>query len=82
MCLALVASDPERFERAAVVWHQRWCAQSPGIGFAESRAVLDALESLASVDPGAAAEALRSACADTEGVDEVIDGWLAKRAAA
>jgi hypothetical protein len=81
MCLALVTSDPERFERAAVVWHRRWCAQRPDIGFAESRAVLDALESLTYVDPDAAAQALRSACADTEGVEEVIDGWLAKRAA-
>jgi hypothetical protein len=80
MCLVLARSDPERFERAAVVWHRRWCAQSPGIGFAESRAVLDALEALACVDPVAAARALRSACADTEGVDEVIDAWLAKRA--
>jgi hypothetical protein len=71
MCLALVTSDPERFERAAVVWHRRWCAQSRGSGFAESRAVLDALESLAYGDPDAAAQALRSACADTEGVDEV-----------
>jgi hypothetical protein len=80
MCLALVGSDPERFERAAAVWHSRWCAQTPGVGFAESRAVLEALESLAGLDPALAAEALRSACGDTEGVDEVIDRWLAKRA--
>jgi hypothetical protein len=79
MCLALLASDPERFERAAVAWHARWCAQTTGVGFAHSRAVLDALESLACVDPAAAARALRSACRDTEGLDEVIDGWLAKR---
>jgi hypothetical protein len=78
MCLGLLGSDPERFERAAVVWHSRWCAASPGIGFAESRAVLDALESMAD-DPGVAAPALRSACGETEGVDDVIEGWLAKR---
>jgi hypothetical protein len=78
MCLALLRSDPERFERAAAVWHSRWCAQTPGVGFAESRAVLDALESLAAVDPATAARALRSACHGTEGVDEVIDAWLAK----
>jgi hypothetical protein len=79
MCLALLRSDPERFEHAAAVWHSRWSALTPGVGFAESRAVLDALESLASVDPVAAARALRSACRDTEGIDEAIDAWLAKR---
>ena len=79
MCLALVGSDPERFERAAVVWHSRWCMQTPGVGFAESRAVLDALESMASVDSAVAAQALRAACGATEGIDEAIDGWLARR---
>lgn len=78
MCLALLRSDPERFEHTAAVWHSRWCAQTPGVGFAESRALLDALESLACADPETAARALRSACRDTEGVDEVIDDWLAK----
>ena len=79
MCLALLRSHPERFEHAAAVWHSRWCAQTPGVGFAESRAVLDALESLASVEPAEAARALRSACGDTDGIDDAIDGWLAKR---
>ena len=79
VCLALAVSDPERFEHVAVVWHSRWCAQTPEVGFAESRAVLDALESLAEVDPAAAARALGSACGEGEGLLEVIDGWLAKR---
>jgi hypothetical protein len=80
VCLALLGRDHERFERAAVVWHSRWCAQSPGVGFAESRAALDALESLAGFEPdrGAAVQALRAACSETEGVEEILDGWLAK----
>jgi hypothetical protein len=79
MLLALLVSDPKRFERAAVVWHSRWCTRTAEVGFAESRAVLDALESLACVDSASAARALRSACGDGEGLDEVIDEWLAKR---
>jgi hypothetical protein len=76
VCLGLLATDPERFERAAVVWHRRWCAEQPGIGFAESRAALSALEALPGSDPAAAAAALRSACPRTEGVEEVLNAWL------
>jgi hypothetical protein len=80
MCLGLLGRDHERFEHAAVGWHSRWCAESPGTGFAESRAALDALESLAWGDRSAAVQRLRSACGETEGVEEILDGWLAKRA--
>jgi hypothetical protein len=79
VCLGLLATDPERFERAAVVWHRRWCAEQPGIGFAESRAVLSALEELSCSDPEAAAADLLAACPETEGVKEVLDGWLERR---
>jgi hypothetical protein len=75
VCLGLLATDPERFERAAVVWHRRWCAWHPGIGFAESRAVLAALEELSS-DPETAAGELLAACRETEGVEEVLGRWL------
>ena len=76
VCLSLLARDPERFERAAVVWHRRWCAEQAGIGFDESRAVLSALEALSCSDPEAAAADLLAACPETEGVKEVLDGWL------
>jgi hypothetical protein len=79
VCVGLLATDPERFERAAVVWHRRWCAQQPGIGFAESRAALSALEALSCSDPEAAAADLLAACPETEGVQEVLDGWLERR---
>jgi hypothetical protein len=79
VCLGLLATDPDCFERAAVVWHRRWCAQRPGIGFAESRAALSALEALPRSDPEAAAAALRTACPQTEGVEEALDAWLERR---
>jgi hypothetical protein len=76
VCLGLLATDPERFEQAAVVWHRRWCAEQPGIGFAGSRAALSALEALPGSDPEAAAAELRAACPRTEGIQEVLDAWL------
>jgi hypothetical protein len=79
VCLGLLATDPECFERAAVVWHRRWCAEQPGLGFAESRAVLSALEALSCSDPEAAAADLLEACPENEGVKEVLDGWLERR---
>ena len=79
VCLGLLRSDPDRFEPAAVAWHRRWCAERPGIGFAESRATLAALEALVGADPDAAAAALRSACDGVNGVSEVLDTWLAIR---
>ena len=79
VCLGLVTTDPERFERAAVVWHRRWCAEQPEIGFAESRAVLSSLEALSYSNPEAAAAELLAACPETEGVREVLDGWLERR---
>ena len=81
VCLSLLRTDPERFERAAVVWHRRWCAERPEIGFAESRAVLSALEALPASAPEAAAVRLRAACPQTEGVTEVLDAWLERRSA-
>lgn len=81
VCLGLLASDPARFEAAAVAWHARWCAEHPGFGFAESRAALSALEALTGSDPGAAGRTLRAACAPDRiaGVEEVLDAWLASR---
>jgi hypothetical protein len=79
VCLGLLATDPERFERAAVVWHRRWCAERPGIGFAESRAALSALEALPGSAPEAAAVRLRAACPQTEGVEEVLNVWLERQ---
>jgi hypothetical protein len=64
VCLSLLASDPARFEPAAVAWHRCWCAALPGIGFAESRAALSALEGLRGPDLAGAA---RRPCARRAG---------------
>lgn len=82
VCLALLASEPDRFEPAAVAWHRRWCAELSGIGFAESRAALAALEGLIGPHPTAAGRALRAVCL-RHGLDEVVtvlDAWLQRRA--
>jgi hypothetical protein len=79
VCLGLLTRDPELFEPAAVVWHRRWCEELAGLGFAESRATLSALEGLAGPDPVAAAAALRSACDGADGIDDVLDSWLERR---
>jgi hypothetical protein len=41
--------------------------------------VLSALEALSCIDPEAAAADLLAACPETEGVKEVLDGWLERR---
>ena len=81
VCLGLLKSDPDRFEPAAVAWHARWCSSHPGISFAESRAVLSALEALTRPEPAAAARELNTACGQC-GLDELVpvfDAWLADR---
>lgn len=83
ICLSLLEHDPERFEAAAVAWHRRWCAELPGIGFAESQSALSALSALKGNDPAVAGESLRAACRD-HALDKsalVLDAWLVKRGA-
>jgi hypothetical protein len=84
VCLGLLASDPERFEPAAVAWYTRWCAFQPGLRFSEARRVLAALDALAGANAPAAARALGASCRQ-HGLDEVaavLDTWLELRAAA
>jgi hypothetical protein len=81
VCLGLLKRDPERFEPVAVAWHARWSAARPGVTFAESRAVLSALEALTGPKPAAAARELSAACRQC-GLDELVsvfDTWLARR---
>jgi hypothetical protein len=80
VCLGLLERDTARYEAAAVAWHARWCEELPGVGFAESRAALAALEALTGPDPVAASRSLYAAC-EHDGVEElahVIDAWLAR----
>jgi hypothetical protein len=81
ICLGLLEHDPERFEAAAVAWHRRWCAELPGIGFAESQSALSALAALTESDPAAAGKSLRTICRD-HALDKsasVLDAWLKQR---
>lgn len=80
VCLGLLASE-NRFDAAVVAWHGRWCAELPGIGFAESRAALSALEALTGADPAAAGRALRATCLryGLAEVAAVLDAWLNPR---
>jgi hypothetical protein len=82
VCLGLLASDPSRFEPVAVAWHGRWCGEMAGMGFAEARAVLSALEALNGSDPVAAGRALRAACrrAGCDDLASTVDGWHERRA--
>jgi hypothetical protein len=78
VCLGLLERDSARYEAAAVAWHARWCEELPGVGFAESRGALAALEALAGPDPVAASRNLCAAC-EHDGLEElaqVIDAWL------
>jgi hypothetical protein len=81
VCLGLLAADPSRFEPAAVAWHGRWCGEMAGMGFAEARAVLSALEALSGSDPVAAGGALRAACgrARRDELAATVDAWLERR---
>ena len=77
VCLALVAKDRERFEHSAVAWHARWCTALPSIGFAESSAVLSALEALMGPNPGEAARLIREISRDhgLHEVANVVEAW-------
>lgn len=57
---APLESEPDAFEAAAVAWHERWCAELPGIRFADAHAVLSALEALSGPDPIPACRALHT----------------------
>jgi hypothetical protein len=82
VCLAFLRHDPRRFEAAAVAWHARWCGAVGPVGFADSAAVLRALEGLAGPDPASAALELARRCR-AHGLDEVadvLDAWREDRA--
>jgi hypothetical protein len=58
LILLLLESEPSRFERAALRWHSRYCAEVRDVGFEEAQAVLACLAGLAGRQPKAAAEGL------------------------
>jgi hypothetical protein len=82
VCLAFLSHDPRRFEAAAVAWHARWCRAAGPVAFADSAAVLQALEDLAGPDPAGAALELAQRCRTHgfDGVAAVVDAWREDRA--
>ena len=54
----LLVDDPGRFQRAALHWHARYCAEVPDVGFEEAHAVLACLSGLAGRRPKPVAAAL------------------------
>lgn len=52
--------DPPRFERVALRWHARYCAEIAGVTFADASAVLSLLEQLGGNRGAAAANALQA----------------------
>jgi hypothetical protein len=77
--LALRDSKPDRFESAAVTWHARWCLGAPASRFAQSRAVLNALEMLMGPDPAGAAAVLERQCqrCGRDDLANVLEDWAA-----
>lgn len=70
VCLGLLERDPARFDSAAAAWHARWCAFQPGLGLADSRAALAALEMMSGRERRRGARLLSRLCR-TNGLDDV-----------
>ena len=80
LCL-LLREDRERFERAVVRWHARFCMEVSGVGASEAQLALSALRSIARPEYEAGARALialleRRGLAEAAGVAEQ---WLERR---
>jgi hypothetical protein len=58
LCLVLLDSRPEKFARAALRWHGRYCREVTGVGLEEGQAVLASLSALRGPRAEAAARAL------------------------
>jgi hypothetical protein len=40
LCLLLAEKEPARYERAALRWHARYCAETRGVGVGDAQVVL------------------------------------------
>jgi hypothetical protein len=73
----LLVNEPQRFRRAALRWHARYCGELPDVGFEEAHAVLACLAGLAGRRPKAAAHALAELVhrRGLERAGEVLVSW-------
>ena len=73
----LLTDDPQRFRRAALRWHARYCGELPDVGFEEAHAVLGCLAGMAGRRPKATAAALAELVyrRGLEQASEVLRRW-------
>jgi hypothetical protein len=83
MCLAIAGQDPDRFRRAAVSWHARWCVEVTTLSVAETHTALTLLLAITGPRGSDAARALRYLSL-LHGEDRTADAlrrWLDEHAA-
>ena len=80
LCLLLV-DDSERFERAIVRWHGRFCLEVRGVGAGEAQLALAALRALPGPGGEAGGRALIALCRahGLAEASEVLERWLIGR---
>jgi hypothetical protein len=83
LALTLLLRDKERsrFERVALRWHARYCAEGSGVGLDEAMLVLFLLASLRAEDPELPARVLQAHLAERHAVEssQAVTRWLVER---
>jgi hypothetical protein len=78
LCLLLADKTPERFGRAALRWHGRYCREVPDVDLEEGLAVLGLLGAMRGPRAKLAASALAELVSRRRGLEracEVLVGW-------
>jgi len=78
LCLLLVDSDPERYERAALRWHARLCHEVRGLTIDEAGLCLASLRALPGRGGAPAGHALVALC-EAHGLERAtarLERWL------
>jgi hypothetical protein len=84
LALTLLLRDKERarFERAALRWHARYCAETTDVSLDEAGALLSLLAALRANDPEPAGRILARFFAEQRSVpggEQAISRWIAQR---
>jgi hypothetical protein len=77
ICLDMVGS--ERYERAAISWHTRFCAYAPELTFSDAQALMTALAALPGSERAAAAAQLAALSRRywLDDVADTVESWVA-----
>lgn len=80
-CLELLDTDPEDFERAALLWHARLPGYAPELTFTQVRAALDALAALRTPGWADGAHELALLCsrANLDETAQALERWRRTR---